>query len=500
MATRSPSAYQMVLFQLVFGLALLLLMVYGLRSLMFGGKMAIGVIAGTIAYVATVLALDDKYWLFPVFCFGFRFGFPYIKFTGYELGALVLVPTFFVRQALHRDDAVSGNKALVWAAIPFLAWMCLVWGMHPTGMFIFGSSKLGGRFYFKVILAFLSLVCLSSMKFGEKDAKRAVIAFLCGHLAYTTLRVATFQAPDAEEGLASTHYKFAYLGYVAAWFLARYSAPSLLSRFWPLTGFLLTFGLTTYSGNRHMFGLVCLIGIMAPVVFRRERVKTAAMVLLAAMAMGIMVTGHGRIWHLPYSVQRSLSFLPGKWDRRLEQFGFHDMFRAELRHLAKQHIRENPWFGDGGFSLDLTDMVWYDSENSRSGSNIAAMAYGRNWHNVWYGMAADFGIPLSVAWAFFMALLILHGRGAAAKFTPGSWSETAAGYFYLLVLAEFANFFFNGGHSAKTPEMLFVFSGLLLAVENGVADMSRWRQIPMRKAGLIASTPLVLDRKGLPAR
>ena len=359
-------------------------------------------------------------------------------------------------------------KAIFLSSLPFMAWMCLVWAMNPTGMLIFGSSSIGGRFYFKVVLAFLAMGCLSQMCLDEIECRMLGFSIVAGYLAHTASILYFGDVGNAFLGSGS-HYSFIPLSFVAPIFLCRFSAPELFLRVRPFWGFLLIFGLSFYSGNRTAAARPVVVGILAPFFLRRDRIKTMGLFFVAAFILFFLVVGQGRTWNLPYAIQRPLSVLPGKWDWRLRNYGLNDDFRSTLRMYAREHIRDNPWFGDGGFSLDLQDIAWTNARN-KHGDVFSGHVVARNWHNVWLGMAADFGIPLSVAWGLFMAVLLIHGYKGTSRLPPGSWRQTMYLYFYLLVLTEFLNFFFNGGHTSLTAQQLFLWAGLMMAVRNGMPE------------------------------
>ena len=111
-------------------------------------------------------------------------------------------------------------------------------------------------------------------------------------------------------------------------------------------------------------------------------------------------------------------------------------------------------------------MAWTSYNKNQEAINFHVLA--RNWHNVWLGMAADFGIPLSVAWALFMLVLMVKGYSGTRRLPSGSWWQTMYLYCYLLVLTEFVNSFFQGGHSSLTAQQFFLWAGLMMAVLNGV--------------------------------
>jgi hypothetical protein len=67
-----------------------------------------------------------------------------------------------------------------------------------------------------------------------------------------------------------------------------------------------------------------------------------------------------------------------------------------------------------------------------------------------------------------MLVLIIGGYHGIKRLPPGSWWQTAYLYFYLMIVTEFLNFFFNGGHTARTAQQLFLWAGLMTAVSNGV--------------------------------
>ena len=465
MAREVDSGFQAKILQVSFCIVFMLATFVAFRNMMFGSKMLAKMLFLGFSGAAVVIALDNRYWLLPVFLFGFYRTIPQLKFTGAELGSLILVAVFIARRAIHRDERIPGFWLLLLAALPFMFWMCLVWSMNPVGMNMFGSSRIGGRFYFKVILAFLTMFCLSFIRVGERECKWLGLTTAAGYIVYV-LSVFVFGSTD-ELGLNGVlHYELIRVSFVAPLFLCRFTPPELLARLFPLLGFLVCFALSVYSGNRTAAARPALVGLLSPFFCRRDRMKTLLLAMLAAVVLCFVVAGHGRAWNLPYSVQRSLSFLPGKWDWRLQSYGFQDNFRKKLRFFAREHIAQRPWFGDGGFSLDYEEMAWTAANLDQEGINLHVLS--RNWHNVWLGMAADFGIPLSVAWALFMAVLLLWGGNETKFLPPCSWQQTMYLYFYLLILVEFFNFFFNGGHSAKTAEQIFVWAGLMTAVRNGV--------------------------------
>lgn len=445
------------------------LMLIAIRSLMWGSRaLPVFIIGGMIVLLA-VVNLENRFWLVPAFLFGFCERIPILKFTGLELGAIILLGVYFLRCSFQLDKLLHPRWNVLLLALPFVGWMCLVWFLHPTGLFILGSSSFGGRFYLKVILAFLSFFVLSTIRIDESGSKHLFFATAAGIISWALVNY--FSREELLFMGNKTHYQFLPLSFFSSLFLCRFPPSEIVVNVWLFVCFVFAFGLTFYTGNRTAAARPVLVGILLPFLTKRDRLKTLALAALASVVVGVAVAGHGPVWRLPYSFQRAMSFLPGRWEDNLQRYGFHDDFRAELRRVAKEHIEVSPWFGDGGFSLDAGMMIWASAESysdSYYGHVIA-----RNWHNVWFGMAADFGIPLSVAWALFTAGILVYGFRHYKDTVPHSWSESMYLYFYLMIVIGFVNSFFDGGHTARTSEQVFVWTGLMLAIINGLREKTR---------------------------
>lgn len=427
---------------------------------------------------AALLLLDRLYWVIPVFLFGFQHVIPMLKFEGFELGAILLIGMFFFRAALHRDKLTSRHSLLWLIALPFLLWMCIVWSMHPTGLLIFGGRTIGGRYYMKVILSFLSMIVSSMMILREREARLFFWFYAAGIVANVCCHFIGLE----EDGLSSvsqmdqTHYGFIQMSFLTSLLLCRYSIPYACTHFFPFIALLVSGLLTLYAGNRTAFGRVALFALLTPFAMRRKRFASVVVFFVMGLALAFAIAGHGNLYRLPFSFQRCFSFLPGKWDPRLERYGFNDEFRTEMRRLARLEIHENPWTGLGGFSLDLQTLSFAGS--SFHSDNFASMAYARNWHNVWLGMAADFGIPLSVAWGFFTFCSLRFIFFRLRRIPPDSWVGVLFAYFALLQIVGFVNTFFDGGHASRTPQEIFIYFGLMVFALNGIEAESESRSIP----------------------
>jgi hypothetical protein len=103
-------------------------------------------------------------------------------------------------------------------------------------------------------------------------------------------------------------------------------------------------------------------------------IPVALVALLALVAT--FVAGQGQWFKLPLVAQRTLSWLPGDWDPELQSIaGGTDLWRAELRKVAIENIKRDPWIGRG-FSVDLQDTITAIGMQMRGGDmEVQVAAY-----------------------------------------------------------------------------------------------------------------------------
>jgi len=81
--------------------------------------------------------------------------------------------------------------------------------------------------------------------------------------------------------------------------------------------------------------------------------------------------------------------------------------------MAWDNIKSDPIVGQG-YAMNIGDILTTMSLQQQVGGLeivIAGHAISRNWHNVWLGYAADFGIPISVLQgAIFLTILIVAAK------------------------------------------------------------------------------------------
>ena len=151
-------------------------------------------------------------------------------------------------------------------------------------------------------------------------------------------------------------------------------------------------------------------------------------------------------------MQRTLSYLPGNWDSEIRaQFenGI-DPFRKELRELAWEKIKAQPFIGQG-YALNLNEAYGIrQTEGNLNEFSIRLMALGSQWHNTWLGIWADFGFPQVIFWAIFWLQGIVIGYRVYRKAPDGSPSRTLAMMILIYFIADVLRSW-TSGHSALDP-------------------------------------------------
>ncbi|MEM1158906.1 MAG: hypothetical protein AAF649_00345 [Verrucomicrobiota bacterium] len=325
--------------------------------------------------------LRDRIWIsIPgAAAVGWQLGFLPIPFNLHELSILAatgyMILTFVV---MDRRKIEFGSFSIL-APIVIVCGIVLYHFLRVGGgMHVLGSNVYGGRANVNVLLGVLPFIIILSCAKNQPDLIRrtpAIIA-ICAALGIMPNLISTFfpsTAPMVDRitgranmeafneataafiqnsnevqlgrinalGAAGIAIQTALLSYfpVQKWWRPKYWFVLILS--------ILAFYLCVRSGFRNTlftFGMITIVG-----GFLRIRWSILPLVGGSLLFFVILLMGHGDIYKLPLSMQRSLSFLPGKWDPVIIQnVEGSDDFRQAMHDIywPKYGLRA-PWFGDG---------------------------------------------------------------------------------------------------------------------------------------------------------
>jgi hypothetical protein len=387
----------------------------------------VSLIIGAGIGIAVFLALGKNYWLLIPLSLGAKF--PAVPLGGRTLEfpelCIAGCSLMFILRVATRKEKMRLFVPINTPFLLFMAWVGMVFLIHPIGFSMLGASVGGGRFYVKLALALASFVVLSNRHYSESDVRKVVGLMLFGALFSACYGIAEYFLMGGPQADAS--------GYIAEEFYSWHqvlSVPAMtgvflvFSRWSPrevfslqhmgiAIGLALCFALVLLSGKRMALAAVFAAPVVSAVMFKQYRYIVLALVFSVTLAF-VLAGGQGHWFKLPLVAQRTLSWLPGAWDAELDSLrGGTDDFRTELRRMAAENIKADPIIGQG-YAMNMGEILTTMTLQKQIGGLeivTAGHAISRNWHNVWLGYAADFGIPLSLMQAaIFLTVLTLSSR------------------------------------------------------------------------------------------
>ena len=460
MRKNAPSST--LIYQLGFGLAFLFVCYGAVRAMMFGAVTNAKQIAFLSTAFAVIMLLDAKYWLLLPLCMVLGIRIPGVPFNSIELGCIAFSAMHLARTTLHRDPVQAWNRILL-VAFPLFFWICLVWTLNPTGMRIFGSSSIGGRFYLRILFAFVAMCCLGSTHLDESDCKLLFSVIAGGAILSIILNGIAPGLRDIEEGSESLsrYYRLAFAGlYNILW--ARYSIVDILTSIRILPIVALTALSMVISGKRSVSASVALLPIYRALLTGRHVAVTMLAGFVALLLLFVVVSMDGTSFELPSSAKRSLAMVFPKYRDRSHE-GLHDTFREEVHAGAKQIIREHPWMGRKGFRMDLDTSIWLYGMGFEG--RFAGHMYSGNWHGAFWAFAADFGIPCLVFYLFLVWRGWAFVFREARQIPQQSWRSVCF-LFYAMQFVHASVTMFTSGHSSITAEQCMLQLGMIAVIAN----------------------------------
>lgn len=463
-------------FGLLLGLGLAVMLGSAVGSQDYGK--VISVLGSAIA-IAVFLAMGKHYWLLIPFSLGAKFPAVPIGGRSLEFPELCIAgcSLFFVLRVATRREQFHLFRPINIPFILFMAWVGMVFIIHPIGFSMLGANVGGGRFYVKLALAFASFVILFNRTYSEKDLKWILGFIVFGSFFAMAYGIAEYAlsgpAIDVTSGMAAedfyTWHQVLSLPAMTISFLifSRWSPKEVFSfqRLGILVVYLACFALVLLSGKRMALPAVLLAPAISALMYRQFIYFPVALAGLS-LATIVLATGQGEWFKLPLVAQRTLSWLPGSWDPELESVrGGADDFRTELRRLALENIKEDPIVGQG-YAMNMGEiMSTITLQEQVGGIDVvtAGHAISRNWHNLWLGYAADFGIPLSFLQAIIFLTILVVSTRIFKRYSNSSLLGVFSLYVFILTCRDLMASH-TGGHTSLDAFERWWMYGILIAI------------------------------------
>lgn len=337
-------------------------------------------IAAGAGFIALGLFFRASIWLLIPFFWGMSGKLPFLPlpFSVRDLGILVALAWFLIFIAVRIVRTKAKFDLLDFILLLNLCSLLFAYIRNPVGTLATGSDLIGGRPYLDTAIAVGAYFVLTHAKLSPQLASRLPYVILVPAILMAFVGLATYLSPGAGNIIARFYSGFAVTGEAAdmttemvrlaflsgcgyllfLYLISRYPLRSFANPLNPIRSFLLGLSLVCVllSGFRSLLMNCAVAGMIVPFY---KRTKRDALWLLAGgvVAVGVLSSIQGNAVNLPLSIQRTLSFLPGRWSNEAISDGVGStewrlyMWKAMLED---DKYLQNPFLGDGfGFSQRL---------------------------------------------------------------------------------------------------------------------------------------------------
>jgi hypothetical protein len=352
-----------------------------------GNTMPLLSLVGLGLLLLFIYGLGDRCWMIIPFCLSIEgnLNFLPLNFSIQELTIIALLSYLLLRMIFGLNVGWKLGPALLWvplagvAAVVFYHWV----SSGDIGIKLLGGTGWGGRKYFKVFIATLSIPLLASFPgIRIQDLQKVPLLYFLGSFVDIVPDLLTTYIPASAplvwrvySGVNLSEYGDSLKGnFVGEKGITRFGALAKLgsalglatlcyfpartwlqpNRLWVLPTILIGGLLCAISGFRNTifrYGVSLMAGLFAMMRFK----AFLLLPILAVSALAIALT-QGSVFNYPLQIQRALSFLPGDWDTKaaLEAKGSSE-WRGHITTLFFQEFfQKAPLIGKGyHYSADL---------------------------------------------------------------------------------------------------------------------------------------------------
>jgi hypothetical protein len=395
-----------------------------------------------------------------------------------------------------------------------------VYVRNPVGANALGSERIGGRPYLDIGIALLAYWVLSRavgdksitprlpfLVMGSQVVEMVLnaIVFFVPRLTpifssiYTGVNPENFEADNVYRGPAQESSGrqpyftgvglFSALLCTSLWRPLTLITPIYWFRFLLFSATLVMIGLTGFRSALITIGGYVVISS----VLRRGVKELFPMALIGIPALVLLIAMQGTIINLPLSIQRTLSFLPGKWDQVAvsEAVGSTE-WRLQIWKimLSENRFIANKLLGDGfGFSYAQLRIM----ETHRFSSGDSSLEDYIIVGNVHSGPLSAIRYVGYVGLAIFMVLILVSARRAwvLARRAEGSPYYVLAMFVCIPVIWNPFNYvFIMGGFEGALPTAIFAL-GMMKMLENSLdvwekearKNSSKQLEMPAKRLG-----------------
>jgi len=462
-----------------------------------------------LALIAMV-ALGSRFFILIPICWGLtgQISVLPLPFSVRQL-VIVLASVIFIQGAIFKTN--KGSKAnrdatdiWIWVSIIYII---IVFFMNPVGINALGGDRVGGKPYVDVALGLMSYLILRQQRISGRLATKLPKYVLFASIFSTIAAAIGFFLPQVGDRLSYFYSDFSSSGTIGVT-LDLISNFSTGTRWIFMQGLGLSLILYVVSAcnpirlvdiNNIRYGFFYLFGIIAIFTsgFRSAIIQALLFTMTSVMAreriMGLfkllfmvcfIATGAIAISYLPIKLpttfQRTISFLPGNWDREavLDAQDTTD-WRLEMWITIMNSDRyiHNKIFGDGfGYlradyerTMDINAGI---VQLSQIEAHQEAFMIDGDFHNGPLGTVRFVGF---VGLAFLLPLMFLTVKMALSliKASRGTNYEFSSFFFSIPVITLPLFFFFVIGDYRRDFITLLFSVGMMRMLKNSIAEPTK---------------------------
>jgi hypothetical protein len=448
-----------------------------------------------IVLIFVIFGLKGQIWfLIPIASgIGWSLNFLPLGFNLVEITSLLVLGYMVVVVIVMERGLVRTGPPIIW--IPLALILVIIfyhWFGTGAGFRLFGGDTFGGRRHLGIVIGIFPYLIILACAYGRLEYLNRVpfvfmaatvvgaIPFILSTFVPSTAGILYFltgsinaetAAPASTFGVVNeAGSRLGVLGPLGTamqlWLLSHYRPDTWWrpNRWWMFLLSLLCFFMVIRSGFRNAFFTYALATFIATFLWLRW--KSIWVWIAGGVALLIMVLGQGEIFQLPTTMQRSISFLPGKWDEDVKNsIGASDDFRDRMKDVYWREFGwQSPLIGLG-FAVDPRE-TYLAVQNNQGGIDqddiIRGFILRRDFHegflSLWNGTGA-FGL-VAVIFLGLAFIIILHrNRKQLAVKSMQPIHIWVISYF----IASYAGFFAVFGDMKGFYPALCAYFGYLLA-------------------------------------
>jgi len=374
-----------------------------------------------------------------------------------------------------------------WPLLLCGSWVMMIALLNGVGLDILGSEKMGGRAYLTIGIYIPAMLALSQISIRDKEARRVCWLLLVTKTLSGIYMMINFFLSQEEQGFYGWQQGFSGMAMGGVMLLFARNTPIKVIKS-PLYSclYLVLLVMVLYSGKRMGLVICCVIPMIAAFWHRQAMVSLFASVA-AFLLIITAVTVQNEVTSLPKTVQRALSFLPGDWDWEVKQTSEKAIFRNTLNRWAMLEVEENPIIGRG-LTLSREDLrlmedkayvyqIMFPEDDPQAFSFIAS----KMWHSTWLGLAATFGIPMTIFWLCVQISVLKRSWKLGHTGSVSSWQGTLLAMIFFMMCSGVITSF-TSGNAASLFKGAALQLGILAAIKNGKRDDSLEQMIKLEVA------------------